>query len=158
MKKLFLALLMVAIMTCFFAITISAAEIPEWGEVTVVDGMADKSVFGTDGTVGATSRILMSDGVTYPAYYICKNTASLGITFADLNKATGKSYEAVNLVRIEVPKGTTSTPMAVLKTENGYTALKTVSFPEGFTTLGSYTFKATEKVTSDPVPRCCGML
>ena len=148
MKKLILMALMTVMIACFFAFAVSAAEIPEWGEITVVDGMADKSVFGADGTVGATSRVLMSDGVTYPAYYICKNSASVGISFTDLNKATGKSYEAVNVVRIELPMGTTSTPMAVFKTENGYTALKTVSFPEGFTTLGSYTFKATDKVTS----------
>lgn len=140
MKKLLLAMLMVVALTCIFAMAVSAAEIPEWGEITTVDGMADKSVFGADGTVGATSRVLMSDGVTYPAYYIFKNSNSLSITFTDINKATGKNYAAVNVIRLEVPSGMVSAPQAALKTANGYTSLLTVSLPEGFTTLNSYTF------------------
>ena len=131
---------MVTALVCLFAVSVSAAEIPEWGEITPVDGMADKSVFGADGKAGATSRILMSDGITYPAYYICKNSTTLGITFADLNKAASKSYEPKDLVRLEVPLGTVSAPQAALKTDNGYTSLVTVSLPEGFTTLKGYTF------------------
>ena len=139
-KKLFLMSLMVAALVCIFAVTVSAAEIPEWTEITEVDGMADKSVFGADGTKGATSRVLMSDGKTYPAYYICKNSTSLGFNYEELSTKSGTTYTAVNVVRLEVPMGVISTPQAVLKTANGYTSLLTVSLPEGFTTLGSYTF------------------
>lgn len=147
-KKLFLFVLMVSMLVCLFAIVANAQEVPEWTEITEVSGMPDRSVFGEDGTVGATSRVLMSDGITYPSYYICKNSNSLGISFTDLNSKTGKSYAAKDVIRIEIPKGVVSTPMSALKTESGYTALVTVLFPEGFTTLGSYTFKATEKVPS----------
>ena len=146
-KKLLLAMFVV-MLVCLFAMTVGAQEITEWGEITELSGMSDKSTFGSDGTQGATSRVLMSDGVTYPAYYICNNSTSLGISFTEINKVTGKSYGAVDLIRLEVPVGVKSTPMAVLKTENGYTSLLTVSFPEGFTTIGSYTFKATDQIPS----------
>ena len=131
---------MVAALVCIFAVTVSAAEIPDWTEITTVSGMADKNVFGADGTAGATSRVLMSDGITYPAYYICKNSTSLGFSYTELNTNTGKSYGAVDVIRLEVPVGVISAPQAVLKTANGYTSLLTVSLPEGFTTLNSYTF------------------
>ena len=144
MKKLLLITLMIAILTCAFVLVVNAEEnaskIPEWTEITEVAGMPDKSKFGEDGTIGATSRVLMSDGITYPAYYICKNSTSLGFDYNDLSTKTGKSYSAINVVRLEVPKGVTSSPQSALKTASGYTSLKTVSFPEGFTTLNGYTF------------------
>lgn len=143
-KKLLFTCLIASLLVCLFVITVSASEIPEWPEeVTIIEGMSDKPVFGADGTIGATSRVLMSDGVAYPAYYICKNSTSLGITFTELS-----DYSAADVVRIEIPKGTISTPTSALKTENGFTALKTASFPEGFTTLGGYTFKATTDIPS----------
>ncbi|MBQ3018634.1 MAG: leucine-rich repeat protein [Clostridia bacterium] len=147
-RKLLLAFAISALLMLVFAISIFAAEIPEWTEITEVDGMPDKSVFGADGTKGATSRVLMSDGITYPAYYICKNSTSLGFSYSDLSSKSGKTYAAKDVVRLEVPSGVISTPQAVLKTENGYTSLLTVSLPEGFTTLGSYTFKGTDSVPS----------
>lgn len=145
-KILFVAVIM-ALLACIFAITAYASEIPEWTSITEVAGMPDKSVFGNDGKSGATSRVLMSDGITYPAYYICKNSTSLGISFSDLNSKASKSYTAKDVVRIELPMGLVSTPMSALKTET-YTALKTASFPEGFTTLGSYTFKGVDETPS----------
>lgn len=148
MKKLLLFFALVSVVCCLFVVIASAAEIPEWTEITIVEGMSDKSVFGADGTVGATSRVLMSDGKTYPAYYICNNSNSLGFKYTELNTKTGKSYGAVDVVRLEIPKGTVKTPQAVLKTENGYTSLLTADFPEGFTKMEGYTFKATETIPS----------
>ena len=49
-KKLLLFLTLVAVMTCIFAVSALAAEIPDWTDITTVDGMPDKSVFGADGT------------------------------------------------------------------------------------------------------------
>lgn len=139
-KKLLIASLLTMLFVCVFAITAFAAEIPDWTEITEVDGMPDKSTFGADGTKGATSRVLMSDGKTYPAYYICNNSTSLGFSYTDLNKYTGITYAAKDVVRLEVPVGTVKSPMSVLKTANGYTSLVTVSLPEGFTTLNGYSF------------------
>ena len=152
-KKLLIASLLALLFVCIFAITAFAAEIPDWTEITEVDSMPDKDKFGTDGTKGATSRVLMSDGITYPAYYICKNQTSLSVDLSALNSATGKSYNKTSVVRLEVPKGTTSSPMSALKADSdtGFTALVTASFPEGFTTMGGYTFKSTTTIESSLV-------
>ena len=61
-KKILLMATMIAALMCLFTVVISAAEVPEWSGITVVEGMSDKSTFGSDGTAGATSRVLMSDG------------------------------------------------------------------------------------------------
>ncbi len=147
-RKIVFFAIVTALISCLLAVSAYATEIPEWTAITEISGMPDKSVFGDDGKAGATSRVLMSDGVTYPAYYICKNSTSVGFSYSDLNSKTGKSYAAKDVIRIEIPKGTLSTPMSAMKTESGYTALLTVSFPEGFTTLGSYTFKGTTSIPS----------
>ena len=149
-KKLLLVALAVAMLMCLFTIVASAATVPDWTEITEVSGMSEKSVFGNDGKAGATSRVLMSDGITYPAYYICKNQTSLSVDFTEINKNTSKSYDKVNVVRIEIPKGTLSTNTSALKADSntGFTALVTVDFPEGFTTLGEYTFKSTSSIDS----------
>ncbi len=149
-KKLLLFLTLVAVMTCIFAISALAAEIPEWTDITTVDGMPDKSVFGADGTKDATSRVLMSDGITYPAHYICKDSKTFAISYTDLNAKTGKSYEAASVVRIEIPKGTVTVSDA-LKQMNGYTALLTVVIPEGATTISQYGFKTPNNTTNSPI-------
>ena len=138
-KKILLITLMMALFVFVLAVYANAAEIPEWTEITRIDGMKDKATFGTDGTIGATSRVLMSDGVTYPAYYICKDSTTLGVSFSDLNTKTGKSYKAVDVVRIEIPNGAEKIPY-LFAVSNGYTALVTVVIPEGVTTIESSAF------------------
>ena len=148
-RKLLLAFAISALLMLVFAISIFAAEIPEWTEITEVDGMPDKSVFGTDGTKGATSRVLMSDGITYPAYYIFKNSTTLEISYDDLNSKASKSYGPVDVVRVEAPSGAISSKISLFKTESGYTSLVTASFPEGFTTMGGYTFYDNKTTDTD---------
>jgi len=146
-KKILLITLMMALFVFVLAVYTNAAEIPEWTEITRIDGMKDKAVFGADGTNGATSRVLMSDGITYPAYYICKDSTSLGISFSDLNTKAGKTYAAKNVVRIELPQGIVTVTDA-LKVANGYSALMTVVIPEGATTISAYAFKAANTSTN----------
>ena len=146
-KKILLITLMMVLFVFVLAVYTNAAEIPEWTEITKIDGMTDKATFGTDGTIGATSRVLMSDGVTYPAYYICKDSNSLGISFNELNTKTGKGYAAKNVVRIELPQGIVTVTDA-LKVANGYSALMTVVIPEGATTISAYAFKAANTSTN----------
>lgn len=153
-KKILLMATMIAALMCLFTVVISAAEVPEWSGITVVEGMSDKSTFGSDGTAGATSRVLMSDGMTYPAYYICANSSTLGINFSELNSKTGKSYAAANVIRIEIPKGTVTVTEA-LRLSKGYEALLTVVIPEGVTTINDYAFRASNIVGELVIPEGC---
>lgn len=142
MRKFGLIFLMITLFALVFAISVSAAEIPAWTEITEVEGMGDKAAFGEDGTKGATSRVMMNDGKTYPAYYIVKDSTTHAITFDELNGKTGMNYGAVNVVRIELPKGATTVGNRIFKPESGYTSLLTVVVPEGVTKIEDYAFYA----------------
>ena len=107
-KKIFLALAIISLLTCLFAISVNAATTNEFGEVEIIAGISEKSVFGVDGTAdGYTSKVVMFDGTeyhTYPAYYIFTNNVYTTTNFKELNDATGKNYVKTSLIRAEVPQ------------------------------------------------------
>ena len=131
-KRLFITLLMVALFVCLFAISVSAAE---FGNITTVENMT--VVNGLD----TTSRVLMSDGITYPSSYIFKNLKD--IDFSALNTTTGKSYDSSSVVMIEYPEGCTY----VSRTFAGSTTLKYVYFSSTITGVQWGTFLSTTSLT-----------
>ena len=118
MKKLLLFLIISTLSLCFFAIGVSATEYtPSFGEVTIIEGMAEDSAFGDDGKATTfTSRVYMSDGRTYPTYYILNNTETLQVNFSELNsktadiRAEGFSYDRNTVICLEVCEGVTTFP------------------------------------------------
>lgn len=154
-KKLLFFVVLMAVALCLFALTISAANIPEWTDITEVDGMPDKSTFGADGTKGATSRVLMSDGITYPAYYVCKNQASLAIDVSTLNTKATKSYTKSSIVRIEIPKGTTTVSSALSNESSACPNLVSVEIPYGVTTISSKAFRSSNISNAIVIPDSC---
>ena len=148
-KKLLLITLLVALLACAFAISVSAEEasIPEWPTtVETLEGMSDKPVFGADGTVGATSRVLMSDGKAYPAYYIFSDKDSISISLTEIN-SKGVTYSKSDIVRIEVPNGIVTAGQTCINTSGGYTAVKTIVLPNTVTTIGAGAFKLSTLVS-----------
>ena len=144
MKKLLLAISMVILFVCLFAVAVSAEEtnaIPEWpSTVTILEGMSDKATFGADGTVGATSRVLMSDGKAYPAYYIFSDKSSFSISLTEINKK-GVTYTNASIVRVEVPNGIVTAGQTCMIKDGGYTSVMTISLPNTVTTIGAGAFK-----------------
>lgn len=118
MKKIFQILTLCALSCFLFAVSISASEyIPAFGEMTFIDGMAEDSVFGDDGRADTcTSRVLMSDGKTYPTYYILNNNETLQVNFSELNNKTadtrpeGFSYDRSTVICLEICEGVTTLP------------------------------------------------
>ena len=123
-KKLFLAIAIVAILTCLFAISISAAE-PEvtvgettykFGTVTTVEGIAEPTKLDT------TSRILVKDSdgtlITYPAYYFLPDSSEFNSSNAisssgtlnavKVTKADDTAYTALDIIMLEIPVGVTT--------------------------------------------------
>ena len=131
-KKIFLMLAVMAMLICIFAISVSAAD---FGAVTLVDGIT--TVDGLD----TTSRVLMSDGITYPSAYIFKNLKD--IDFSALNSATGKSYDSSSVVMIEYPEGCTY----VSRTFAGSTTLEYVYFSSTITGVQWGTFLQCSNLT-----------
>ena len=144
MKKLLLAISMVILFVCLFAVAVSAEEtnaIPEWpSTVTILEGMSDKATFGADGTAGATSRVLMSDGNAYPAYYVFSDKSSFSISLTEINKK-GVTYTNASIVRVEVPNGIVTAGQTCMTKDGGYTSVKTITLPNTVTTIGAGAFK-----------------
>ena len=99
-KKVFVFLAMVATFMCLFAFSVFATDV-EWGEITYGGQCNTPTIIDT------TSRIKMSDGKTYPAYYFIWNTTDLTIQFdkAKVTKADGSNYTISDIIMLEIPNG-----------------------------------------------------
>ena len=156
MKKALLVSLLVAVLICIFAITVSAeAVIPDWTETQTIPSITVKEGFDT------TSRVLLSNGdgtySTYPTNYIIdgsdtKFTVSKELNFTALNEATGKEYTYASVVRLEIPSGFVSFEDRALRSDKGFTSMLTCKVPEGTTTLGSYTFYGNKTILEIELP------
>ena len=146
MKKTLLVSLLIAVLICIFAITVSAeAVIPDWTETQTIPSIAFKEGFDT------TSRVLLSNGdgtyTTYPTNYIIvgsdtKFSVSTELNFKSLNDATDNKYDYKysSVVRMEIPSGYVSFEDRALRSDKGFTSMLTCKVPEGVTTFGSYMF------------------
>ncbi len=108
-KKLLFISFMITLLVCLFAVCASAeGYTPAFGEKTKVDGMEDKTTFGSDGKFDTcTSRVLMNDNITYPAYYILADQTTMKIDFSKLNSNAAKSYDRSSIVAFELCEGIT---------------------------------------------------
>lgn len=146
MKKALLLSLLMAMLACVFAITVSAETetvIPEWTETQTISTITVKEGFDT------TSRVLLENGdgtyTTYPTNYIidgsdAKFTVSKELNFEALNNATGKGYTYASVIRIEIPVGFVSVDGNTFRSGYGFESLLTCKIPEGVTTFGNYVF------------------
>lgn len=104
-KKLLLVTVMVALLLCALAVSVSAAvtgsSSNEYSDLTIYDSISAKDKLDT------TSRVVLvnADGTysTYPAYYVLKNDTRADFDFSALNNLTGEDYSNKSVVRIELP-------------------------------------------------------
>ena len=156
MKKFLLLVIMVMLFVCAFAITASAADIPEWTEVITYDSISFKEGFDT------TSRVLLANGdgtySTYPANYIIKGTdtkfsVSNELDFTALKSASGNStYSYASVIRFEMPVGYTTVEARAFKSDKGFSKLQTVKVCEGVTEMGINIFYDTTTVVEVELP------
>ena len=102
MKKFIFTLALLSMLLCLFALSVSAAATNEFGEVEIITGMDEKSVFGDDGRADAyTSRVVLFDGTeyhTYPAYYIFTNNINISIIYIYIRAFFNKVTYSVSLI------------------------------------------------------------
>ena len=115
MKKRILLLAVIAVLCCIFAVSVSAAAPApskpdigvEFGSVSTIEGfVAPSELF-----VGTTQRVLLVNGdsyVTYPTYYVTKDSTTFDLDFSKLNAATGIEYGKESVIMLEVPTGVTA--------------------------------------------------
>ena len=159
MKKLILTIACISVLLCALVIFASAATTSEFGEVEIVGGMSEKSVFGADGTEsGYTSRVVLFDGDeyhTYPAYYIFTNDVNTTTDFKPLNEKTGKSYGKTSVIRAEVPQNVQKVTGDIFM---GYNDLKYVRFPDTLTVISGNMFYTSHGLEWVNVPRDCTLI
>ena len=159
MKKLFLTLAILSVLVCALVISVGAATTNEFGEVEIISGMDEKSVFGADGTAdGYTSRVVLFDGTeyhTYPAYYVFTNNVNTTTDFKQLNEKAGKSYGKTNVIRAEVPHNVQKVTGDIF---NCYNDLKYVRFPDTLTVISGNMFYTSHGLEWVNVPRDCTLI
>lgn len=145
-KRLLIAMFVVICMSLLVVVASAAAPIPQkptldvdFGTVTTIDGFTPPSQL----YVNTDERVLLVDEngvyVTYPSYYITKDSATFDVNFNNLNSATGKSYSKASIAMIEIPNGVTTISNNTFS-GTGYTVCQYVQFPGTITTFGNNVF------------------
>ncbi len=147
MKKRFLiAMFVVICMSILVVVASAAAPIPQkptldvdFGTVTTIDGFTPPSQL----YVNTTQRVLLVDEdgkyVTYPTYYVTKDSTTFDVNFNSLNSATGANYSKASIAMIEIPNGVTTISNNTFS-GTGYTVCQYVQFPGTITTFGNNVF------------------
>ena len=111
-KKLIITALIVMCMVLFALSLSAAAPVPQkpdlgvdFGEVSTIEGFTPPSQL----YVNTTERVLLTDGngnyVTYPTYYITKDSTTFDVDFSKINDAQSIQYSKESVVMLELPKG-----------------------------------------------------
>ncbi len=147
-KKILLIALMVAMLVCVFAISVSAAIIPldeDPGldcDASLVSTL-DIDAYNNSTAADKESRIVLTDGARYyvfPAYYVVSDSVNYNAnSFSTLKSAAAEEGITLNsikecLVRIQFPTYVTTIHHDVAKFEN-HQALKEARFGTHLTTI-----------------------
>ena len=154
MKKLLIAILVVICAMLFVVSASAAAPVPQkpdlgvdFGTVSTIDGFTPPSQLYVD----TDERVLLTDGngnyVTYPAYYITKDSTTFDVNFNNLNGAQSVQYTKASIVMLEVPNGVTTLNNSYFA-GNGFAACVSVQIPGTVTSYGSSLFSTNEIIKS----------
>ena len=152
MKKKLFFVLCIAVCAMLFAITASATSVVpqkptldvDFGAVTTIPEFTPPSeLYKT-----TTERVLLVDGegnyVTYPTYYVTKDSTTFDFDFSKLNSAiadTGITYDKSSVVMLEVPYGVTTISNSYFNGQNNtFSKCLSVQIPGSVTSYGSSMF------------------
>lgn len=131
-KKLLLTLVMVALLTCAFVVSVSADEISY-----------DDAPAKTKIQVKADDIVVFDDGFSCPSAYVTADTDTLGsrgawFDFSYINQKFSKNYGYSNVVEYDVPQGVKTINSSMF---HGNTVIRRVSFPDSVESIGQCTFE-----------------
>lgn len=134
MKKIFLLLTMILVLSCVFLISASA-------EVVIYDDAPTK----TNIQVKEDDIVVFDDGFTTLSAYVTQDNTHLAgwlnfFDFSYINSKTGKTYSSANVVEYDIPQGVISTNAYCMTRA---AALKRVSIPDSVTSIGGCMFERT---------------
>ncbi len=152
-KKLFLVLC-IAVCAMLFAITASATSVVpqkptldvDFGAVTTIPEFTPPS----DLYKTTTERVLLVDGegnyVTYPTYYVTKDSTTFDFDFSKLNSAQSIQYSKKSVVMLEIPNGITTISNSYFSGTGNFPLCVSVQFPGTVTSYGSSLFAGPNNV------------
>lgn len=101
-RKHLIFVALVALVSCFMILGVSAATTNEFGEV---ESIANIDLTGMN--ADTTARVVMVDANgefhTYPAQYVVSSNTKFYYNFGPINTALGTDYNKHSIIRIEVP-------------------------------------------------------
>lgn len=109
-RKILLALLIIALIACFFTLSVSATQSNEFGAVETIENI-DLTKQNKD--MGAKMVIVNAKGEyhTYPSSYVLLDySGSFYFDFNPISKALGETISKDSLIRFEVPNNIKSIP------------------------------------------------
>ncbi|MBQ8737944.1 MAG: leucine-rich repeat protein [Clostridia bacterium] len=148
MKKKLFFVLCIAVCAMLFAITASATSVVpqkptldvDFGAVTTIPEFTPPSeLYKT-----TTERVLLVDGegnyVTYPTYYVTKDSTTFDFDFSKLNSAQSVQYSKKSVVMLEIPKGVTTISNSYFSGTGNFPLCVSVQFPGTVTSYGASLF------------------
>ena len=148
MKKRLFFVLCIAVCAMLFAIAVSAASVVpqkptldvDFGDVTTIPEFTPPSeLYKT-----TTERVLLVDGegnyVTYPTYYVTKDSTTFDFDFSKLNSAQSVQYSKKSVVMLEIPKGVTTISQSYFAGTGNFPLCVSVQFPGTVTSYGASLF------------------
>ena len=151
MKKKLLLTFLVVMCVMLLAVSASAAapapQKPDigvdFGTVTTIPDFTPPS----EKFVNTDERILFTYGegeyVTYPTYYVTKDSYTFDFDFSKLNAAiedTGVSFDKTSIVMLEVPDGITALSNSYFSGKVNFAKCLSIQIPGSVTSYGSTTF------------------
>ena len=152
-KMLFTLALVVALVALFAISASAAAPLPQkptlsvdFGAVTEIPGFTPPSQL----FVNTDERVVLTDGngnyVTYPTYYVTKDSTTFDFNFSALNTATGITYSKASVVLLEIPNGITAISNSYFAGTGNFPKCISVQFPGSVTSYGSSLFAGANTV------------
>ena len=155
MKKLTVTALVVMALACIFCISAAAAApVPTRPTFDVEFDSIASTIDGFEAPselyVNTDERVLLTDGeggyVTYPTYYVTKNSATFDFDFSKLNAAQDIQYSKKSVVMVEIPDGITTISNSYFAGTGNFPICVFVQFPGSVTSYGSSLFAGANTV------------
>ena len=154
-KKLFISFLFVAVLVCFFVVSISAATLKSDYTDEITKFYDGEEEIGPDwaniSDKESTVVIKKSDGTTVrvPVYYIFKAKSNnqfvandtTNLDFGWICEKLGEEITAANVVVLEIPEGTESISGSFTNDNKVFTNLEELVIPTTVTSLGQFMFR-----------------
>ena len=158
MKKYYLLVVSLVFALFIFAFSINAAA-PDFGSMAAaIPEISDAHIFG-DGDHHSNSfhdgyyhencaKVMITytkDGVTktvtYPSYYVLKNSTTLTWDFEEVSKVLGVELNVGNIKAIQIPNGITEIPSQAFVLPGAFDPTESAEHPHGHVTIPNETLE-----------------